>query len=332
MKFRVLTFQERYYKRIIAFLTLVVTIVSVLGYIYTFSSNNGHLDAIAFLISIFYALILFLFGIYLSAMNTRIEEKIFEKKKCYIEICKLYNLFHIFNTKVINYKNTRLFIISHKAFTARAEGVESKDAYIKSDCYGLKQTYLKCEQSFEQTYDCLLKNLCAAVFEYVANQDFKSKVPYPHILDLDDFFLESSAWLKENYVVTEEQTNEFQIFIKNLFKRIKRVHFQLWFNKIALAHLNKKITKKILKYKRKLETLYGQKLLESINQDDQQNSILITLDTLSTTTKRMHEDVSNIRNDIGSIEKDTDHKLSELADMLVLVGEKVDEVLEQINN
>ncbi|MEJ8727643.1 hypothetical protein WKS99_01210 [Flintibacter sp. HCN-6482] len=81
-------------------------------------------------------------------------------------------------------------------------------------------------------------------------------------------------------------------------KDLSKVQSKVWFNKIALAHLNKKITQKILKYKKKLETLYGQKLLESIIQDNQQNSILIMLDTLSTTTKRMYEDISDIRNAI----------------------------------
>lgn len=332
MEFQVLTFQEKYYKWIIAFLTLIVTIASILGYIHTSNTNDGRVDAIAFLISILYALTLFAFGIYLSAMNARIEEEFFAKRKCYIEICKLYSLFHTYNDKVINYENTRSFIISHKVFTARAEGMEPKDAYIKSDCYSLKQTYLKREQSFEQAYDHLMQNFRTTVLEYAANQNFKSTVRCPQISDLDKFILESSGWLRENYAVTEGQTDEFQIFIENLFKRTKRVRFLLWFNKIALAHLNKKITQKILKYKKKLETLYGQKLLESIIQDDQQNSILIMLDTLSTTTKRMYEDISDIRNAIDSIEKDTDHKLSELADMLALVGEKVDEVLEQINN
>lgn len=166
----------------------------------------------------------------------------------------------------------------------------------------------------------------------MANQNFESKVPYPHISDLDKFILGSSEWLREHYVVTEEQIENFQNFIENLFKHTKRVRLQLWFNKIVLAYLNKKIIKKILKYKRKLETLYGQKLLNSINQDEQQNSILIALDTLSTTVKRMYEDISDIRNAIYSIGEDTDHKLSELADKLVLAIERVDEVLEQIDN
>lgn len=74
-------------------------------------------------------------------------------------------------------------------------------------------------------------------------------------------------------------------------KDLSKVQSKVWFNKIALAHLNKKITQKILKYKKKLETLYGQKLLESIIKNNQQNSILIMLDTLSTTTKRIYEDI-----------------------------------------
>lgn len=124
MEFRVLTFQERYYKWILAFLTLIATIASVLLYIQTSNANDGRLDAIAFFISIFYALILFAFGIYLSAMNTRIEEEFFAKRKCYMEICNLYSLFCVYNDKVINYENTRSFIISHKVFTARAEGMD----------------------------------------------------------------------------------------------------------------------------------------------------------------------------------------------------------------
>lgn len=332
MEFRVLTFQEKYYKWIIAFLTLIVTIASIVGYIHTSNTDDERVDAIAFLISILYALILFAFGIYLSAMNTRIEEKFFAKRKCYIEICKLYVLFHTYHDKVINYENTRSFIINHKILTARAEGMEPKDACIKSDCYSLKQTYLKCEQSFEQVYNHLMRNFRTAVSEYADKQNLKSTVRCPQISDLDKFILESSGWLRENYVVTEDQTDEFQIFIENLFKHTKRVRFQLWLNKIALAHLNKKITQKILKYKKKLDTIYGQKLSESISQEDQQNSILRMLDTLSATTKRMYENISYIRNAINSIEKDSDQKLNELADMLVLVGKKVDEVLEQIDN
>ena len=332
MKLKVFSFQERHYKKLVAFFVVLVTAVSVYFSINYTKNNEQSVGFVTFLVSIAYALFLFIVGLYISTIKGKLDNKFFVAKDHYVTISKLNGLFSSPKNEICNYENTRLFIISHQAFTSRIDGMEEGKAYIKPTCFSNRQIYLKCEFAFLQTYDDFFKKIRNTVSDYTETHEITKKVPYPHISNIDRFISNYSAWFSEHFTASDEQVQNFCEFTNELLQSNKGLRLRLWLQKSAIAKWNQIISKKIKARKGDLESIYGQKLVDALDSEYQLKHIMNALESMLSAIKQQEEDISDISNSIGELHDSIDEKISQISEMLTVESEKLDSVLDQLDD
>lgn len=332
MKIKVFSFQERHYKILASIFIILVTAASVYFFIRNAKTSEQNTEITTFLISIAYALLLFIIGLYISTTKEKLDNKFFVAKDHYVTISRLDALFTSRKNEICNYENTRKFIISHQVFTARADGMEEKDAYIKSTCYAYRQAYLKCELSFQQTYDDLLQKIRNAVSNYTETHGITKKVPYPHVSNIDNFISNYSAWFSEYFSASDEQVQSFCEFSNELLKTHKRLRLRLWLQKTVIVQWNQRISRKIDACKSNLESVYGQKLVDTLDSEYRLEHILSNLESILRTITQQDESISSMNDSIGKLFDDVEEKISQLSEMLSSESEKLDLVLDQLDD
>ncbi|KLU53417.1 hypothetical protein EL84_14070 [Paenibacillus sp. VT-400] len=147
MKFYIFSKHERFYKVIAFSLVFIVTIACIYFYINlnnTLKSNE--LNILTFVLSLFYALLLFIIGIYLTAMQNKSGNLFYRRKQQYRYLKSLRLSYSGKFTLDVDAKTLHHTIIFLQILTGRIDS--DKKVPIPQDGFEFTNKYLKLEKTF----------------------------------------------------------------------------------------------------------------------------------------------------------------------------------------
>lgn len=258
MKFKVFKLQELIYKKVAYVIVSIVTMVCI--YLYFFNGADGD---IAYILSIVYALILFIVSLYFNNMSILTQNMFLKRKEQYRSLKELNNLYeHNLKEK----EDLTKFIFMAQAFTGRIS--PDKGGYIKLNGFEYKQKYLKLEENYLKQKRDYIDLITDEINNYVVANKIIKKVVNVYVHDLENLFENLSDWIEKRFELTTEEKEAFSNFINNCSVR----------NKLKLKRIEKmerKIIKMINKTHKKsqnnfekIEEIYGDMLFSSLYEDN----------------------------------------------------------------
>lgn len=263
MKFNIFNTWECIYKKIIY---LLIVLVSVLSIVWYFNSADIKKSDTAYIISILYALFLFLIGVYNNYMQDKIEEKFFERKNYYLNLLNLKDLFNTIDFENCSDKDIYSFIIAFKTFTGRTNSLKNTHPYISEQGFRFNNKELILEDDFISMRKMLIEKLNIEISKYIDENSIDIKCPYPNINDL---CFNVEEWCTEYTYLIGNELKNMQDYIYKLFS-----DFQKEQDNLEIA--TQKILNKYKCYKlhinwniKKIECTYGQKIKFEFLQQEQ---------------------------------------------------------------
>lgn len=316
MKFKVFGFHERLYQWI-AFISVVLITIGGVVYYLVLKENSvaGNKDTKGFLIEfqdssfiigVVYALFLFVVGLYLSSMSSKIQNLYYRRKEQYINLKRLSEVVRSDNESVDKVESK---IIFHRGFTGRL-GVKKRRPYIIEDGYKYTSKYLKLEEDLLSLRSKLIEYFNNKINKYIDCYSLKKKHPYVFIHDLDEFILDIENWIDKHLEVTEVQRKVLVDHIQKLVnassdnKKYNR-------NKLKFKRIYVKSARKARRITSRIEKVYGARLHNDIKFED---NLTISLNELERLINGL-----------------ADKTLSE-DDLLELLGDQSNELLGEINS
>ncbi|RXI40165.1 hypothetical protein DP129_05515 [Clostridium tetani] len=326
MKFAIFSFQEKHYKKITFACTVLITFFSILLYLYSLKTQDPNTNLISFVVSIVYALALFVLGLYLSAQGTRVENRFLAIKEHYSSLCRLQELFSCERLAKQTYNDIKSFIIFHQIFTARTENIDKP--FINGGFFTYKSRYLKHEEAFLSTHSELLAKINRSVNDFIEQNSVSKKVPYPHIDKIEDFILNYNGWIEQHLHLAEPQMQLFSDFQSRFLKEQKVLIRKLKKETAYLISKNQGIGKTISDYRSKIEAIYGQKLHREIEREALINNSLSDINSLLqkiiTQTSDIDLNGENILNSVSNINE----AMSELSALISNQDSSVENIID----
>lgn len=265
MNFKVFGLHEKIYKFLVYGIVIISTISCIYYYIKTVNKSD------TFIISIVYALLLFIVGIYITTMQNKVQNSFYRRKDQYHVMKKLNALFLTTDTNSCSDDDLRSFIIFHKGFTGRThDGYKDKEnpIYIDPDCFNYKNSFIILENKFIENQSVILHILNVKTNEYIDGNHLNKKVPYILISKVIEFLEDTSGWCEKNLELTTLQLEDFIEYIDKILEGSNKIIKEF---KITISNLNKKhlkYSKKIKSIINKIENIYGERLFNEINKND----------------------------------------------------------------
>lgn len=328
MKFRIFTFQEIIYKWLSYSTVFVITTVSIVFYLLSNSisgedKNLLNSDEVTFILSVLYALFLFIISIYMNSMSNKTQNLFYRRKDQYKYLKRLSDLYSVHDFKD---KDIFSFIFMNRGFTGRTN-LKIKP-YIKQDGFQFTTKYLQLENSFLEQWSDLQKEWNNSINTYIQSQNLKTNVMNVFIHDLEEFLNDVDSWMKDSLDLTTEQSRLFNSFIDRLRSDYKKKFRRFEITKKKMKRIYNKTSKMSKANILRLEKVYGDKLTEILNAE---NNLLTNLEILENLIKELKDNVPNY-DDIQEIAEEHSEKLKEyiyrIDTKLEKVSENVEEILE----
>lgn len=334
MKFKIFGIYEVVYKIATYLIVTCVTIAAIYYYFYTKDKNN------TFIVATLYATFLFIVGIYLSNMEKKIENKIYERINAYVNLCRVKNLL---DDDISTTHSIKIAIITFKVLSGRADDI-SLEKRKKAFCQKMDFDYLmntpaqhqrpqnampnfineegfvfteninNIENAYMNLESELNKELTDSINEYLKRSEIKADVLTFSELD----FLDTNydEWCDTHIVGTDKQIEAVKNFIytkiESLYERIcllniKRKKVEKYYKK-CLQKTNKNI--------KRLEAIYSNKLHYIIDSDNitiqTSNEIKEYLDTIYREQENLYQ-LDDITNAIRECEQTVDNIYSKIS-------------------
>lgn len=295
MRFTATKWIERNYKAVSALMVVLATVSCCIVFL-LFDKNS----VASFLISMLYALVLYIVGVFTSTMSERVVSSLHKKAQVYINLKRINELFdsfeyHVTLTETDTIKDgiETLYsnIIFFNSFTGHINDTSIDDnPYIKNLGVIFDQDFLRTQKRFFEMSKSIVADVNDKLQDYIKANDVKTKVPYPHF-DLKHIsnpnlwcteyvdgdcrdILELIYDIYEQYEQKFEVLRNLMIFINNSFGEYK-------------IECKKGISQ--------LERMYGQKLTDFLEEE-----------------KLHFEDVEYIKRIIENAENNLTFKIDEI--------------------
>ncbi|XKH52006.1 hypothetical protein LG275_13800 (plasmid) [Chryseomicrobium palamuruense] len=270
MKFRIFTLHEIIYKWVAYLSVVFISIASVVYYVLSnnYSAKDKPLlnsDELTFILSVLYALFLFVITVYLTSMSDRIRNMFNIRKEQYRQLKKLSEVYKVEGIEERDKDRELLsFLFMCQAFTGRTEKEEMKP-YIKQKGFSYTNRYLRLEKSFIEQHSKLQIELNDRINNYINARNLKKTVVNVFILERENFFTNVDSWINNRLDLDSDQIREFHYFVDRLRLDLKKKIKRLKKTEKKLMENNVRISKKAKTNIIRLERVYGEKLIESIN-------------------------------------------------------------------
>lgn len=225
MKIKVFGFHERLYQWIASVSVVLITIGCVVYYLeLKENSVAGNKEAkvllfefqdSSFIIGVVYALFLFIVGLYLSSMSSKVQNLYYRRKEQYKNLNRLSEVVSIELMDDISDDKFVSRIILHRGFTGRL-GENKRRPYIIEDGYKYTSKYLKLEDDLLEQRSKLIEFINLKINKYIDCYSLKKKHLNVFLHDLDKFLLDINSWTDEHLEVTEIQRKTFYDYIRKL--------------------------------------------------------------------------------------------------------------------
>lgn len=265
MKFRIFTFQEYIYKWLSYSIVIIFTFGSIGLYIYVSSNKNEasskallNSDELTLIISIGYALLLFIINIYMTNVSSKIQNLIFKRKEQYINLKELASFY-----KDRPDRNLSSFIDLSRILTGRAyKEIKPK---IKQDGFVFTNKFNKLENLYKEHEINLSKNLNYKIKIFINTRNMKTK-SYSFIYRLEEFLFDFDNWVQEKFESPSDQ-RQFKYYADRLFEENKKEISQFKRSRKQLIKVHSNINKRANTHVQKLEEIYGERLIELVNSE-----------------------------------------------------------------
>lgn len=316
MKFKIFKINELIYKKIAYLFVFIITVGCIAIYFYKKDSED-----IAFILSLFYALFLFIISIYINNEAAKIQNMFQRRKEQYRS---LKELAEIYKPTYGNKNDLLSYIILVQVMTGRIG--DGNRSLIRINGFEYTDKYLNIEESYVSLSRELNNLLNDEIKKYILSKKLKKKVLNVFIDDITKFFADVIGWLDTHLDLTEEEKNEFLNFIEN-FRKVNKKKFKQWDRaKNKIKRMIRKISKKCQENMLKIEEIYGEKLFESINKENELYTNFNILEKLIQEVKNevlVYSDFKEITDEY--YQKVHDH-LENLHMKLELIKEEIEEI------
>lgn len=270
MKFKIFRLQELIYKKVIYTIVTLSTVICIFIYL-----ENRNSDEMAYVLSIFYALFLFIIGLYMNNISAQIQNMFYRRKEQYKS---LKSLSEIYKPTTKEKEDILSFVIMTQALTGRTS--EDINPYIKFNGFNYTESYLRLEKSFLKQREELNGLLLDDLNNYISINNLKKKVVNILILDMKKFFDDVDTWTEETLDLTEEETIQFLGFINN-FRKENKVRFKNLDKRIyKIRKMMNKTSRKCLDNMIRIEKEYGDRLFESLNEENELYNNFVVIEKL----------------------------------------------------
>lgn len=209
MKFTVFSIQEIFLKWIVIISVSSVSTASILYYFQLVDKGD------TFIISILYALFLFVLALYVTSISNNIHNSFSRRKDEYINLKKISPFFSKVNT-LTEYDDIKKFIISNKALSGRLDNMKEEmdkqkmTPYITEDGFNFSQRYIKVENEFCEQHDEILKDWNKKINEYIVLNKLNNKVNYIHLNNIEKLI--DCSWWEEYLDLNPIQRRNYNIY------------------------------------------------------------------------------------------------------------------------
>jgi hypothetical protein len=270
MIFKVFKLRELIYKKVAYTVVFIITVASIVGYLHNRSS-----DEIAYILSIFYALFLFIVSLYMNNMSIQTQNMFYKRKEQYRSLKELSG---IYKPKSEEKEDLLSFIIMVQALTGRTD--TDMKPFIILNGFEYTEKYLKLENLFLELRKDLISLLNDEIKNYIPSHKLKKKVLNVFVHDMTKFFDDVKIWMEGNLDITEEEATEFLNFINGFRKGNKRKFRKLDKTTQKIRKMIAKTSEKCRDNMEKIEEVYGDMLFESLNERDNLFSNFAVLERL----------------------------------------------------
>lgn len=193
MKIKVFGFYERLH-RWIAFVTVVLITIGCVVYYLDLKENSvaGTKEAkglviefqdSSFIIGVVYALFLFIVGLYLTSMSSKVQNLYYRRKEQYKNLNRLSEVVSLELMENVSDDKFVSRIILHRGFTGRL-GENKRRPYIIEDGYKYTSKYLKLEEDLLELRSKLIGFLNLKINKYIDCYSLEKKHLYRTQLSL----------------------------------------------------------------------------------------------------------------------------------------------------
>lgn len=320
MKFKVFGFFEKLYKWI-AFISVVLITVGGVAYYLVLKDNSvaGNKDAkgfiiefqdSSFIIGVVYALFLFIVGLYLSSMSSKVQNLYYRRKEQYINLKRMSEVVSVSRLDDESDDKVESKIIFHRGLTGRL-GEKKRRPYIIEDGYKYTSKYLKLEDDLLSLRSNLVQFFNLKINKYIDCYSLKKKHLNVFIYDLDKFLLDIDIWIEKHLEVTEVQRKAFVDYIRKLVVTVSRDNKKHNRNKLKFKRTYVKSAREVRKITSRIEKIYGARLHNDIKFEDNLTMSLNALEDLI---------------------KGLENKTLTDEDLLEMLGDQSSELLGEINS
>lgn len=344
MKFKVFGFHKRMYKWIAFVSVVLITIVCVTYYLLLKSYNATDKEKIktepsegsflehfliefqdsSFILSVVYALFLFIVGLYLTSMSTKVQNLYYRRKEQYKNLKKLNEILSVEKSTDISDKNIRSIIIMHQGFTGRISDQKGR-SYIQQEGFNYTKKFLKLEKDILLQHGSLVEIINLKLNKYIDCYGLNKKHRNIFITDLDIFLNETDSWINDRLELTENQLILFNQYIKKVILLCSRQirnnnKRKIKFNKIMLRSNRK--NKSIIS---RIEDVYGARLQNDIMFED---NLIINLSELENLIKAIDNKILTY----DDLQELFSEQNSELLEAFELINNRIYELKEMIED
>lgn len=198
-------------------------------------------------------------------MENKIDEKFYERKKYYLNLLKLKDVFN--NMRFENYSEKDILesIMWFKEFTGRTDNLKNIQPYITQKGFKFNNKELSIEDEFITSRSILIDELNKRIIKYIDKNSLGKKYPYPRI---EQVYFSVEEWCDKYITSTGKELKDMEDYIYKLFLELQKEmdRFEI---------IMKKVSKKYKKYKlqvewniKTIENTYGAKLKYEFSQED----------------------------------------------------------------
>lgn len=333
MTFKVFGFHERFHKWLAFMSVVLITIGCVTYYLLLKAFNTTFQEKInleplkdnfsgyfliefqdsSFILSVVYALFLFVVGLYLTSMSTKVQNLYYRRKDQYKNLKRLNEVLSVEKMNDLSDQSITSVIIMHRGFTGRLSDQKQRP-YIQQDGFSYSARYLKLEESILIGQRSLIEVFNLKLNKYIDCCGFNKKQRNIFVTDLDKFLINTDTWINDRLDLTESQLNLFKQYIDNIVKMCSKQMKKYTKSKVKFKKIMLRSQRKNKGIISRIEDVYGARL---------QNDILFE-DNL---THNLYE--------LENLIKAVDNKILTYDDLQELFSEQNSElleVLESINN
>jgi len=321
MELKIFKAHELLYKLIAFSVVFLSTEACIILYINTNTTNGIN----TFIISIAYALTLFIVGLYVNHMKSQTQNLFYLRKTQYEDLSKLNA---IFSTKLSkpasDYDSMYEFIFFHKSFTGRFKN--DNHCWINQKYYYYRKDYLILEEKFLDLYKEIKKRLNDKISIYLKDCNTEDISKNIYVMDISKILRDNSEWAKEYLVLTGNELEDFNTFLNNLLHSMNKELY-------SIKHITKKLIRQNLIFKSKIQWAinkvqkdYGEKLEKELEKDNQYNQILSSFNDI----KSLIDDI-NYSMLTKNFSDEIDYELSVIKESLKILYDKIDAIHDTVD-